>query len=265
MREEVKLINGVPLFYREKGDGPCVVLLHGFGETGSVWEAQFEALSQYRLLVPDLPGSGRSGMIADRSMDGLAEAIYQLLLALDVKKCVLIGHSMGGYVALAFWEKHPEMLAGVGLFHSTAYADSDEKKATRQKGIQFIEQNGAWKFLQTTTPNMYSPASRENNPGLIESHLQTVKEASAATLTAYYLSMMERPDRSALLQQNKIPVLFVIGKHDAAVPPEDALKQAHLPALAHVHLLESSGHMGMREEPEKSNQLLQQFLSSVRL
>lgn len=239
------------------------MLLHGFGETGAVWEAQWQALRGFWLLVPDLPGSGRSAPIADMSMEGLAQAIHGLLKNLGIEQCVFIGHSMGGYVGLAFWEKYGNMLAGFGLFHSTTFADSAEKKAAREKGIQFMEKNGAWPFLQTSVPALYSPATRENNPGLIASHLETVKDATAATLAAYYRSMMQRPDRSGLLQQNKIPVLFVLGRHDTAVPLQDGLQQAHLPAEAHVHLLEASGHMGMREEAEKSNGLLLEFLTSV--
>lgn len=263
MLEAFVTIEGNPLHYRTAGNGPCVVLLHGFGETGTIWDGQVPALQGYRLVVPDLPGSGRSPMIEDMSMEGLAAAIYQLLVHLEINRCVLIGHSMGGYIALAFWEQYPQMLKGIGLFHSTAFADSDEKKATREKGIRFIEKNGAAPFLETATPNLYSEESRQKAPGLIPAHIELVKDASAAALTAYYRSMMQRPDRTVLLQQNKIPVLFVLGKHDTAVPLEDGLKQAHLPALAHVHLLQHSGHMGMKEEPEQSNGLLQAFLNTI--
>ncbi len=263
MHEASIMIAGVPIGYRTTGEGPCVVLLHGFGETGSVWEGQAAALTGYRLIVPDLPGTGLSGMIEDMSMEGMATAIYQLLVQLHIDRCVLIGHSMGGYIALAFWEQYPEMLSGIGLFHSSAFADNEEKKATRQKGVQFIEKHGAAAFLETATPNLYSPPTRYQRPELVTNHIETVRNASAAALTAYYRSMMQRPDRTVLLQQNKLPVLYVLGKHDTAVPLEDGLKQAHLPALAHVHLLQHSGHMGMKEEPEESNRLLQDFLTTI--
>ena len=99
--------NGSVLTYWCDGTGPAVVLLHGFGETGAIWEGQIEPLSHYRLIIPDLPGSGRSEMIADMSMEGLAETIRLLLQELQVEQCVLIGHSMGGYIALAFFGKIP--------------------------------------------------------------------------------------------------------------------------------------------------------------
>ncbi|RPD50539.1 alpha/beta fold hydrolase [Paracnuella aquatica] len=263
MLETTCNISGVPLFYRTAGEGPAVVLLHGFGETGIIWNDQVSALSGYRLIVPDLPGSGQSAMIGDMSMEGLATAVHGLLQELGIERCVLIGHSMGGYIALAFLEKYGELLAGIGLFHSSAFADSEEKKGTRQKGIQFIEKHGAAAFLETATPNLYSPATKEERPELVSAHIESVKEASAAALIAYYRSMMQRPDRTALLQQNKIPVLFVLGKYDTAVPMADGLAQAHLPAVSHVHLLEHSGHMGMKEETERSNGLLQAFLTTI--
>lgn len=263
MLETKRTINGKQLFYRAGGSGPCVVLLHGFGETGAIWEPQLPALGSYRIIVPDLPGSGQSEMTDDMSMEGLAATIRQLLEELGIDTCALIGHSMGGYIALAFWEKYPEMVNAIGLFHSTAFADSEEKKATRQKGIAFMEKQGAQLFLETATTNLYSPASQEQHPEWIKKHLSLVADAQVAALTAYYRSMMKRPDRSFLLEQNKIPVLFVLGRYDMAVPAADGFRQAHLPAIAYVHLLESSGHMGMWEESEESNRILQAFLASV--
>ena len=173
---------------------------------------------------------------------------------------MLIGHSMGGYITLAYADKYPDDLAAFGLFHSTAFPDTEEKKETRRKGIAFVENYGAYEFLKTAIPNMYGPATKEARPQLIEGHLQSLQQFSKAALIAYYESMIKRPDRTHVLKQNKIPVLFVLGKHDAAVPFQDGLQQVHLPGIAHVHILEDSGHMGMCEEVEKSNKLLQEFV-----
>lgn len=248
------------IFYRTLGTGPCVILLHGFGEDGSIWQNQWEHLKGHRIIIPDLPGSGRSDAVPDMSLEGLARAINQVLEKESVDKCTLIGHSMGGYTGLAFLELFPDKLEALGLFHSSAFADSEEKKEVRKKGIAFIEEHGGGLFLQTTIPNLYAPETREKNPALIKAHIDTMQDANGAALCAYYRSMMERPDRTDLLQQNKIPFLFVLGKYDTAVPAADGLKQAHLPQLAQVSILQRSGHMGMVEEPEQSNKLLQEFL-----
>ncbi|HUC80250.1 MAG TPA: alpha/beta hydrolase [Flavisolibacter sp.] len=290
------------LHYRVKGDGPLVVLLHGFGEDGTIWQSQFDIFPEHRLVVPDLPGSGASEMIDDMSMEGLAEAVKALIeketgpsipqggsskaqgslsgesaqnttsLNSRVRSeasanpplggggATLIGHSMGGYITLAFAEKYPALLRAFGLFHSSAFADSEEKKETRRKGIAFIEKNGAFEFLKTSTPNMYSPQTKERSPELVETHLASVRNFSAAALVNYYEAMIQRPDRTNVLRSSAVPVLFVMGRYDNAVLVEDGLKQCYLPALAHIHLLNASGHMGMREEIDETNRVLSAFI-----
>lgn len=265
MQEKEIKYKGGKLFYRLQGEGPAVMLVHGFGEDGSIWSHQWDALPGYRLLIPDLPGSGKSILSEDVSMEGLADTLHYLLQNEGISTCTVIGHSMGGYVALAFAERHGHLLQGLGLFHSTAYADSEEKKKTRQKGIEFIEKWGAVPFLQTTIPNLYSSVTKEQQPNLIEAHLKSAEGFQKAALICFYQSMMQRPDRVAVLKQNKLPVLFVLGRYDTAVPLQDGLQQAHQPAWSYVHILEQSGHMGMCEEPEKSNELLREFLSSITL
>ena len=265
-------LKGKRLFYRTFGEGPAVVLLHGFGEDGRIWKNQFNAFPENKLIIPDLPGSGQSEMIDDMSIEGLAEVVQQLIMHEQADlfyeegqpdSVTLIGHSMGGYITLAFVEKYHHMLNGFGLFHSTSFADGDEKKEVRRKGIDFINQHGPFEFLKTTIPNLYSNATKEQKKDLIDEHIQTSHNFSDAALVSYYVSMMQRPDRSHLLKQTHLPVLFIMGKHDTAVPLEDGLKQCHLPNQAYVHILEGSGHMGMVEEREKTNQILNQYLKAT--
>lgn len=260
-----KLIyKGRELHYQCDGAGPAVVLLHGFAEDGSVWAFQKDYLKQhFQILIPDLPGSGASGTIADMSMEGLAEAVHAILQQEGIEKCTLIGHSMGGYIALAFAEKYEALLNGLGLFHSSAYADSDEKVATRKKAIAFIAENGAVNFLKTTIPNLYSPATKKDRPALIEQQLQAAGRFSSEALIRYYEAMIERRDRTGFLKRTTLPVLFVMGSWDTAVPMKDGLAQSHLPQLAYIHVLQQSGHQGMAEEPERSNTLLAHFLSET--
>jgi len=272
MQEKEISLKGKRLFYRTQGNGPAIVLVHGFGEDGMVWKAQFDAFPENKLIIPDLPGSGKSEMIEDMSIEGLAEAIHQLIVheqaTLFYKEgepdsVILIGHSMGGYITLAFAEKYHHMLNGFGLFHSSSFADTDEKKEVRQKGIAFIEQYGAFEFLKTTIPNLYCSTTKQQNGTIIEEHINTVRNFSNAALVSYYVSMMKRPDRSELLKKTHLPVLFIMGKYDTAVPLEDGLKQCHLPNQSYVHILENSGHMGMAEEPGMSNQILNQYLKAT--
>ena len=267
MNKELTL-NGSKIFYRVYGKGKPVMLIHGFGETGEIWSGQVEYLkNEFQLIVPDLPGSGLSERIHDMSIEGLADVIkfiFDTESALaPIEKVTMIGHSMGGYITLAFAEKYPIHLRAFGLFHSTAYADSDEKKATRLKGIEFVRQHGAFDFLKTSVPNLFSPAFKQQKPGAMDEFIRSLHNFSAASLVSYYEAMLKRPDRSNILKTINLPVLFVIGDYDTAVPVQDSLKQSHLPEKSYIHILHQSGHMGMLEEEDKSNELLQKFISET--
>jgi pimeloyl-ACP methyl ester carboxylesterase len=259
------------IFYRVEGNGPPVLLVHGFGEDGNVWQIQVDYLKdKFRLIIPDLPGSGRSEMIDDMTMEGLAEVVKTIIIdecrqvspsGGDLEgACPIIGHSMGGYIALAFAEKYPESLTGLGLVHSSAFADSEEKKATRRKGIDFIKQNGAFEFLKTAIPNLFSPRSKDEMPEKIAEFIQEQHNFLPEALVSYYEAMMQRPDRTSVLKNSSVPVLFIMGKYDNAIPIEDGMKQCHLPEKSYIHVLRASGHMGMMEEPETSNKALEEFL-----
>ena len=249
------------IFYRVIGTGKPVVLVHGFGEDGDIWLNQVKFLREkFKLIIPDLPSSGHSAMIDDMSMKGMAEVIIAIMKAEYCIPCPVIGHSMGGYIALALAEKHPETLSAFGLFHSSAFADSDEKKANRQKGIAFIQQHGAGEFLKTVTPNLFAPDSKEKIPEVIKDLLEQGNNFTPQSLVSYYQAMMQRPDRTDVLQKAAVPVLFIMGKYDNAVPMEDSLKQCHLPQKSYIHILAQSGHMGMLEEADRCNQILEEFL-----
>lgn len=257
-------LNNRVITYKVAGAGHPVILLHGFGEDSNVWQNQVELLEKdYHLVIPDIPGSGASELTDDVSMEGIAAIVKLIADEEEFEDFVLIGHSMGGYATMAFVEKYASMLKGFGLFHSSAYADTEEKKSTRRKGIEFIKEHGAAAFLETSTPNLFSEKTKESNPDLVTIFMQQLPEFSKAALIEYYEAMIARPDRTAVLSQTKLPVLFIIGEHDKAVPFEDSLKQSSLPAISFVTILNNAGHMGMLEEPEKSNQALLEFLSGA--
>ncbi len=281
------------------------MLIHGFGEDSNVWKNQIGHLKdKFQLIIPDLPGSGKSEMTEDMSMEGMAEVIKQIMdteapsnspeggeppsaqsqpVELSVENEIsfvsesskvppsggfrgaLIGHSMGGYITLAFVEKYPSYLSAFGLFHSSAYADSEEKKAIRRKGIEFINENGPFEFLKNIIPNLFSPNSllrqaQNQIPNSIKEMINQGHNFSPAALVSYYEAMIQRPDRTELLRKTTVPVLFIMGKYDTVIPLEDGLKQCHLPENSYIHILDKSSHMGMLEEPEKSNLLLKKFL-----
>jgi pimeloyl-ACP methyl ester carboxylesterase len=258
------------LHYRVCGTGKPVVLLHGFGEDGEIWNGQVDRLQHdFRLIVPDLPGSGGSGMIPDMSIEGMAEAIRSILetefpYTQKGNEVVMLGHSMGGYITLALAEKYPGWLKAIGLVHSTAFADPDEKKQARLKSISFMEKNGAYLFLKTSIPGLFmGSGGSKSSDILIADLVEKGRNFATVALVRYYRAMGNRPDRRTVLKNFKGPVLFLIGLHDTAVPFQQNLQESYLPAQSHIHLLRNSGHMGMLEEMEKMNDILLQFLHGV--
>jgi pimeloyl-ACP methyl ester carboxylesterase len=250
-----------PVYYSTAGNGSPVVLLHGFAEDGTIWDQQVASLQKrFFVIVPDLPGSGDSTEWKDLSMEGLAEAVKEILAAENVSLVTVIGHSMGGYVALAFAEKYPELIKALGLFHSTSYADSEEKISNRKKSIAFLREHGTYAFLKQTSLNLFCNDFRNAHPEKVNRLIEQYRGFSPETLIAYYEAMMERPDRSEILRVLTRPVLFIAGAGDNLIPLKDVLEQSHLPNISYFHVLKASGHMGMWEEESESNRLLQEFL-----
>jgi len=260
------------IFYRAIGEGPVVVLLHGVPFDGSLWSNQYQALPGFKLIIPDLPGVGKSEMIEDMSMEGMAECIKEMIVhetaSLFFKtgephSVIVIGHSMGGYITLALAEMHPELLNGFGLFHSSAYADSEERKEGRKKTIQLIQEKGVEEFANTSVPNLFSSVTKQQNPGLVDEEIAYARNFSAETLVNYQTAMMQRKDRREVLERATVPVLFILGQSDAVVPLKDGLEQGSLGDLSYFHVLESAGHVGMKEQPNETNSILLNYLRNT--
>ncbi len=257
------------IFYQTVGNGKPVVLIHGFAEDGDIWKNQIEFLKEhFYLIVPDLPGTGKSELINDMSIEGMAEVIKEIITLEvfqvspaggDLEGAVLIGHSMGGYITLAIAEKYSEMLSSIALVHSSAFADSEEKKANRLKSIEFVKKNSAFEFLKAVITDLFTETWASKNTEIVDGQIEKSKNFSDEAIVAYYQAMINRPDRTSVLKNFAKPILFIIGEHDKAVPFEQSMQQCYLPNLAHIHILRNSAHMGMLEEPEKVNQALLQL------
>jgi pimeloyl-ACP methyl ester carboxylesterase len=265
MTEKVLTTEEYEIFYRISGTGKPVIFVHGFGEDGTVWDEMiFDLKNEFQCIVPDLPGSGKSIMKnGDWSMDGLAESVAAILDMEEIPVVTMIGHSMGGYITLAFAEKYEASLNGFGLFHSTAFADGEEKKEARKKSIQFIEQHGQIKFLEQATPNLFSQISKTKNPQMVQEIIDRFTNFQEMALVHYYEAMMQRPDRTHILKNYAGSVLFIMGEHDNTVPLTDGLQQSNLPNLSYIHILSASGHMGMIEETDKCREILRKFLQDT--
>lgn len=264
---------GAVMHYTVYGNGgPFVVLLHGFGEDSRIWDLQVNALSAHcRLLVPDLPGSGSSTLptVLDpeaddnpfAKIDTYATVVKAMIHAEKADPVILLGHSMGGYITLAFVEKYTDSVKAYGLVHSTAFADSMEKKEVRTRGISLMAEYGAAAFLKNTIPNLFGQAFRKENPEQIELLIRRGEAFSAFALQQYYRAMRDRPDRRYVLESNDCPVLFVMGTEDVAAPLNDLLQQVPVPpGISYIRLLPGVGHMSMWEAPETLNRQLLEFI-----
>jgi pimeloyl-ACP methyl ester carboxylesterase len=263
------------IFYRTIGAGKPVVLLHGFAEDGDVWINQIEFLKHHcYLIIPDLPGSGKSDLIDDMSIEGMSEVIKEILkfelqsssAAAEAKGVsgagiCLFGHSMGGYISLALAEKYPDMLSSIALVHSSAFADSDEKKANRLKSIEFVKKNCAFEFLKAVITDLFTETWAANNPETVDRQIEKCKDFTDEAIIGYYQAMINRPDRTAVLKNFEKHILFIIGQHDKAVPFEQSMQQCYLPHQSHIHILRNAAHMGMFEEAGKVNSAILQLIN----
>lgn len=269
MTEQLFVKKSIPhkINYRKTGTGETLMLVHGFAEDGMIWKEQIAQLAQkYTLIIPDLPGSGISGTIKPKpntTIDDFARLIAAIADKEKLEQFTLMGHSMGGYITLAFAELFPARLNGFGLIQSTAFADSEEKKINRTRSIEFILKFGSARFFETMIPELYSEDYVQKNPAIVQQHIQKANDFDAETLAIYYEMMKARPDRRNLLKQFNKPVLFIIGTEDKAVLLKDSMEQCNLPADHHVTLLKEVGHMGMVEDPEKLNTAIEIFMASV--
>ena len=221
----------------------CVVLLHGYLESSLVWEDFVPYLyKEVRVVTLDLPGHGISVVTGEvHTMDFLADTVADALTALGIGRCTLVGHSMGGYVALAFCERHPEMLDGLVLLSSTPNPDTPEKAENRRREIALVKA-GKKEMLARVAPA--AGFAEENRAGIV----------------ALLGGMIARKDQNAMLRSSKVPQLFILGRKDGYIPPEAAEKMVAEHPQAKVVWLENSGHMGFLEEPDATARAILDFV-----
>lgn len=244
---------------------PTILFVHGYLESSDIWtEFVRELPDTYQVLCPNLPGYGpQPGQVGDYSLEAAADFLRQQLLEAGVGRALLVGHSMGGFVALAFAEKYPGLVAGLCLFHSTALPDADEDHERRERNRAFIEQHGVAAFADEFLQPQLAPAHRES----MAHHVEKLKHiASAVPLEAALGSLdaiAQRPDRRTVLEKATYPVLFIAGKDDRAVPPEKTHEESLLPDHSMVLWLANVGHLGFLERPDATRRAVEGFAELV--
>lgn len=245
------------LHYTTNGVGKTIVLIHGFCEHSTCFNEQvFLLKAHYNVITIDLPGHGQSPVMTSFTMNDVADEVKKILDAEKISSCVMIGHSMGGYVTLAFAKRYGQLLKGFGLMHSTANADTEERKAKREQAIRLISENGAEVYVQSFIPPLFAEGF---SPAIIAERQKLNSNLTAETLKACLTAMKNRDDSNTFLAETTLPIAFLIGKNDALIPAQDMLRQAASAKTAMITLLTESAHMGMLEEPQKVEEGIRAF------
>jgi len=259
MVESVNFL-GKNIFFKDKGSGFPVVFLHGFLESSAIWDDFADELSAtFRVICPDLPGFGKSPIVAEvHTMELMAQSVKAVLENLGIEKCIMVGHSMGGYTTLEFAKQFPDLLNGFVLFHSQALADSEEAKENRRRTINIVKLNRAG-FIHHFIPDLFNPANIEKYKTEIETLMNQASETTGEAIIAALEGMKERRNSIELLTSTHLPVLFIAGKHDSRIPVQNIMAQALLPAHSEVLILGNAGHMGFIEARKETFAMIKSF------
>ena len=248
--------------FSDEGKGNAVVLLHGFLENSTMWKDVVpELLKTNRVITIDLLGHGQTECLGYvHSMEIMAEAVHAVLKSLRLRKVIVIGHSMGGYVALALAENHPKIIKGLCLMNSTSYADDDERKQLRARANKMV-QNNFENMVRMSFTNLFGEASRTKFKSEMSLALSEALNTPVQGYIACQEGMRIRPERIQILQKSLYPKFIVIGKKDPVLDCKTSLKEAEL-INAKTAIFED-GHMSHIENKDALMTALKAFVKEI--
>jgi pimeloyl-ACP methyl ester carboxylesterase len=249
--------------YYDEGKGNPIFLIHGFAGSKRYWDKVLPQLAnEHRVIAIDLPGHGETGMGEDRySIEDMASTIKELLFKLGLDKVTMFGHSLGGYITLAFAQQYPQYLTGFSLVHSTANPDSEEAKDARENNAKKIQEEGARQFIEGLSKKLFSPENIEANAKEIEETVEIGMKATKDGLVSALMAMKDRPERNKVLEETKLPVLLIAGDQDQIIPPEKTFTVSK-PNIENK-TIQNAGHMSMYEQPEELVKAMKEFLAKI--
>jgi len=261
--EQQVIYAGRPVTYKRYGpaEGSAwLVLLHGLCEDSTMWVDVLSEMAEIPAICIDLPGFGGSAPPAAPGMEVYADAVNAVLDAARIPGAVMVGHSMGGYTALAFAERYASKLFGLGLFHAHPFADSPSRMDARKRAIRLLKAGKKTQYVSQFFPGLFAPDFCASNPEIVQGAIVNMglRQSTEGIILALE-GMIQRPDRSSLLNTISQPVLWILGDQDALVPVEATLQVASRCPLSVVHRLRGVGHMGMFESTKSCAILLRDF------
>ncbi|HLG03412.1 MAG TPA: alpha/beta hydrolase [Bacteroidia bacterium] len=256
------LSRGAKIRYSDTGKGRAVVLLHGFLESLEVWFGNGFAndlAKKFRVIAIDFPGHGKSDPLGYvQRMERMADVVKDVMDEVGLRRYVLAGHSLGGYVALAFAEKYVENVSGLCLFHSTALADNEEKKLDRDRAIRIVKRNPV-KYTNQLMINLFAVANQRYFRKEINWMRRMAAKTKKQAIVACLEGMKIRVNRELILKFAPYPVLFIAGARDNVIPVKSLEQQKKLPKTARLVILEKAGHMGFLEARDTALNKLRAF------
>jgi pimeloyl-ACP methyl ester carboxylesterase len=254
-------INGIEMAYEILGQtGYPLVLIHGFGLNRTIWlEMASKYLRNFRVILPDMRGHGESEVPqAAYPMPSMAQDLAHLLDFLGMNKAVICGHSMGGYVTLAFAAKYPERLAGMGLITTRSNADSEEKRQGRYQMVEEVYKRGSIAAAESLAPRL------TDDEKIIRVAHDMIAETSPDGIVGALMGMAERSDRTGLLATIEVPALVVAGEKDQIINLDKAEEMADALPNGKFLALSDAGHMPMMETPEALGEGLNGLIRQVK-
>jgi 3-oxoadipate enol-lactonase len=242
-----------------------VLLVHAFPLHAGMWEPQIQSLGRFRVIAPDLKGFGGSGAPedpADYSMDGYADDLKALLEELGLQHAVVVGLSMGGYIALAFVRRYPESVAALVLADSRAEADAGESKDKRTAQQRQVRDTGTGGLIDTLAGALLSPDTMEKKPEIVQ-HTKRLMDNPAQGFIGALEAMKNRPDSTDSLVRIDVPTLVIVGENDTVTPPEASRKIHEHVRGSRLVVIPHAGHLSNLEAPKEFNQALEDFLTEL--
>ena len=245
--------------YTDQGKGNAVILLHGFLENSTMWKYLAPVLTQKnRVICIDLLGHGQTDCLGYiHSMEDMADAVHHVISELKIRKAILVGHSMGGYVALAFAELYPEMMKGLVLLNSTSRADSEERITNRTRAVKAVKQNYVT-AVRMSISNLFSEENREKLIAQIEWVREEALQTPLQGIIAAQEGMKLRKDREVILHFATYPILLILGKKDPVLNYEENVGQINGTDVKLVTF--NDGHMSHLENQAELEKVIVGFL-----
>lgn len=248
--------------FKTRGEGLPIIFIHGFCENLEIWESFVQKIEgEFQIVTLDLPGFGRSELESNAiSIDQIGTLINNWVVEQRFDNPILVGHSLGGYVSLAMMSQNPEFFSGLVLLHSTARADTEEKKQNRNKVKAFVRENGLQPFFDSFVPGLYYLKDHSSIPLAHKIASQT----SESTFLAYTNAMRDRLPREDILSHAKVPILIIAGQNDAIIDVKSLEEQAQLNEKIGFYSLPKVGHMGLFEAENDVVKIITNFAKQVK-